>query len=153
ARGTDSAVEQAASGSEQTAFSSLAASFAIRDGVAHNDDLDLRSPLLRVGGSGRIDLVGESIDYVARVSVVGTLSGQGGAELAALRGVTVPVQLSGPFASPSYRVDLAGLAIDTARQELTRRLQEKLLGKPAPGSTEKDKPVSPRDLLEGLLRR
>lgn len=155
ARGAGPAVEQRASGSEQTAFSSLDASFAIRDGIAHNDDLDLRSPLLRVGGSGKLDLTSETIDYVARVSVVGTLAGQGGAELAALRGVTVPVRLTGPFASLSYRVDVAGLAIDAARQELTRRLQEKLLGKPAAEPAEPAKPSKPgpRELLEGLLRR
>ncbi|MCL4184338.1 MAG: AsmA family protein [Burkholderiaceae bacterium] len=152
-RGKEAAVERAAGDGAKTAFSSLNASFAIRNGVAHNDDLDLRSPLLRVGGSGRIDLADGTLDYVARVSVVGTLSGQGGAELAALRGVTVPVRLNGPFASLSYRVDVAGLALDTAKQALTRRLQETLTGKSAPGPAQRDKPASPRELLEGLLRR
>jgi AsmA protein len=152
-RGKEAAVEHTAGDGARTAFSSLNASFTIRDGVAHNDDLDLRSPLLRVGGSGRVDLARGTLDYLARVSVVGTLAGQGGVELAALRGVTVPVRLSGPFASLSYRVDVAGLAIDTAKQALTRRLQETLTGKPAPGPAQRDKPASPRELLEGLLRR
>lgn len=153
ARGSGSAIEQSAGGDERTAFSSLDASFVIRDGVARNDDLDLRSPLLRVSGAGRIDLPNRTVDYLARVSVVGTLAGQGGAELAALRGVTVPVELKGPFESMSYRVDVAGLAIDTAKQALTRKLQEKLLGKPDAGAKEPSKPISPRDLLEGLMRR
>ncbi|MBX3591597.1 MAG: AsmA family protein [Burkholderiaceae bacterium] len=153
ARGKGPAIEQQAGGDDRTAFSSLDASFVVRDGVARNDDLDLRSPLLRVGGAGQVDLPRRRLDYLARVSVVGTLSGQGGAELAALRGVTVPVQVSGPFGALSYRVDVAALAIDAARRELTRRLQEELLGKPAPGATEPSKPVSPRDLLDRLLRR
>jgi AsmA protein len=156
ARGKGPAIEQRAGGGDRTAFSSLDASFVVRDGVARNDDLDLRSPLLRVGGAGRVDLPRKRLDYLARVSVVGTLSGQGGAELAALRGVTVPVQVSGPFDALSYRVDVAALAIDAARRELTRRLQEELLGKPAPGATEPakpPKPVSPRDLLDRMLRR
>ena len=153
ARGSGAAIERSTGGSDTTAFSSLEASFVIRDGVARNDDLDLRSPLLRVGGAGRIDLSQRSVDFLARVSVVGTPAGQGGADLAALRSVTVPVELKGPFASMSYRVDVAGLAIDTARQALTRKLQEKLLGKPDAGATETSKPISPRDLLEGLLRR
>jgi AsmA protein len=153
ARGGGSAIERSTDGDDTTAFSSLDASFVIRDGVARNDDLDLRSPLLRVSGSGRIDLPQRSVDYLARVSVVGTLAGQGGTELAALRGVTVPVELKGPFTAMSYRVDVAGLAIDTAKQALTRKLQEKLLGKPDAGAKEPSKPISPRDLLEGLLRR
>ena len=153
ARGTDSPIEQTPSGGDRTAFSSLDASFLIRDGIARNDDLDLRSPLLRVSGAGQIDLPRRHLDYLARVSVVGTLSGQGGAELAALRGVSVPVQLSGPFATLSYRVDVAALVVDNARQALTRRLQEKLLGKPAAGAKEPSKSISPRDLLEEVLRR
>lgn len=153
ARGSGDAIEQPASAGESTAFSSLDASFVIRDGVARSDDLDLRSPLLRVGGAGHVDLPHKSLDCLARVSVVGSLSGQGGAELAALRGVTVPVRVSGPFASLSYRVDVAGLLAGTLKQELTRRLEENLLGTPAPGSKEPSKPVTPRELLEGLLRR
>jgi AsmA protein len=153
ARGKGPAIEERTGGDDRTAFSSLDASFVVRDGVARNDDLDLRSPLLRVGGAGQVDLPRKHLDYLARVSVVGTLSGQGGAELAALRGVTVPVQVSGPFDALSYRVDVAALAIDAARRELTRRLQEELLGKPAPGATEPPKPVSPRDLLDRMLRR
>jgi len=153
ARGKDAAVEQRAGGGDRTAFSSLDASFVVRDGVARNDDLDLRSPLLRVGGSGRVDLPRRHLDYLARVSVVGTLSGQGGAELAALRGVTVPVQISGPFDALSYRVDVAALAIDAAKRELARRLQEELSGKPPAGAARPSKPVSPRDLLERMLRR
>ncbi|MCO5109043.1 MAG: AsmA family protein [Burkholderiaceae bacterium] len=153
ARGKDAAVEQRAGGGDRTAFSSLDASFVVRDGVARNDDLDLRSPLLRVGGSGQVDLPRRHLDYLARVSVVGTLSGQGGAELAALRGVTVPVQISGPFDALSYRVDVAALAIDAAKRELARRLQEELSGKPPAGAARPSKPVSPRDLLERMLRR
>ncbi|MFO1300051.1 MAG: AsmA family protein [Burkholderiaceae bacterium] len=156
ARGKGPAIEERAAGDNRTAFSSLDASFVVRDGVARNDDLDLRSPLLRVGGAGQVDLPRKRLDYLARVSVVGTLSGQGGAGLAALRDVTVPVQVSGPFGALSYRVDVAALATDTARRELTRRLQEELLGKPAPGVTDPSKPpkpVSPRDLLDRMLRR
>lgn len=153
ARGKGPAVEERVAGNDRTAFSSLDASFVVRDGIARNDDLDLRSPLLRVGGAGQVDLPRKRLDYLARVSVVGTPSGQAGTELAALRGVTVPVHVSGPFDALSYRVDVAALAIDAARRELTRRLQEELLGKPAPGATEPSKPVSPRDLLDRMLRR
>lgn len=152
-RGTHAPIEQAPSGGDRTVFSSLDASFLIRDGIARNEDLDPHSPLLRVGGAGQIDLPRRQLDYLARVSVVGTPSRPGAAELAALRGMTVPVHSSGPFAALSYRVDIAGLVIDSARQALTRRLQDKAPGKPASSPGDASKSISPRDLLEGVLRR
>ena len=145
-----SAIEQSASLERLTAFSSLDARFVIRDGMARNDDLDLRSPLLRVRGAGEIDLARETVDYLARVSVADTLPGRGGTGLAALRGATIPVRLAGPFGSLSYRVDVADLAADTARRELGRRLEEALTGKPAQGGR---RPASPLDALRGLLGR
>lgn len=156
--GGASALEQQSAGGEKTAFSSLDASFAIRDGVAHNDDLDVRSPLLRVGGSGRIDLPDSTLDYLLRISLVGTLAGQGGAERSALRGVTIPVRVRGPMASLSYRVEVADLARDAVKQELTRQIEERLLGREPSGATPDAKPgqsakPDPRDLLRGLIGR
>src|SRR5690606_24590684 len=147
-------VESRAGGGERTAFSSLDASFAIRDGVAHNKDLDVRSPLLRVGGNGTIDIPAQSVDYLLRVSLVGTLAGQGGAERSALRGVTLPVRVTGPFASLSYSVEVERLARDALKQELTKQLEERLLGKGGSDkpAAEPSKP-SPRDLLRGLIGR
>ncbi len=149
------ALESRAAGGEKTAFSSLDASFAIREGVAHNDDLDLRSPLLRVGGKGSFDIPVQTVDYLLRASLVGTLAGQGGAARSALRGVTIPVRVSGPMASLSYRVEVENLAREALKKEVTRQLEERLLGK---GSGDDDKPAgsakpNPRDLLRGLIGR
>ncbi|HMG60914.1 MAG TPA: hypothetical protein VK583_14390, partial [Burkholderiales bacterium] len=44
--------EQGALPAERTDFTELGASFVIRNGVAHNDDLSAKSPLLRLAGSG-----------------------------------------------------------------------------------------------------
>lgn len=150
------ALESRAGGGEKTAFSSLDASFAIRDGVAHNDDLDLRSPLLRVGGNGSLDIPDQTIDYLLKVSLVGTLAGQGGAARSALRGLTIPVRVSGPMASLSYRVEVEDLARDALKKEVTKQLEERLLGKDAardggkPGQSTRP---NPRDLLRGLIGR
>ena len=38
---------------EKTDFSELSASARIADGVAHSDDLDIKSPFLRIGGERR----------------------------------------------------------------------------------------------------
>lgn len=124
---------QAANQQEQTDFSELKASFAIRKGVAHNSDLSAKSPLLRLGGAGDIDIGANSMDYVAKATVVGSLEGQGGKELAALKGITVPVRVSGPFDALKYTLDFNALAgelvkqkVEEKKEELKTRVQEGL---------------------------
>lgn len=118
------------SAAERTDFSELGGSFVIAHGVAHNDDLQAKSPLLRIGGSGDVDLANERLDYTVKATVVGTLQGQGGPELQALSGQTIPVRLSGPFSAIGWHVDFAGLAKDLARQKVGEKakaeLQERL---------------------------
>jgi AsmA protein len=118
---------QAASSAEKTDFSELTASFSIKNGVATNNDLLAKSPLLRVNGAGTIDIGGGSLDYTVQASVVGTLAGQGGADLSSLRGVTVPVHLSGPFTALSYQLDWGSLARQAAKTKAVEQLQN-LLG-------------------------
>jgi AsmA protein len=124
---------------EATDFSELTASFRIAQGVARNDDLALKSPLLRVGGSGDVDLGAGRLDYTVKATFVSTLEGQGGAELQSLRGQTVPVKLYGPFDAIAWRIDFGAMVkeaaqakIDAKREELKedakRRLADKLRG-------------------------
>jgi len=114
----------------QTDFSQLSGTLRITDGVIRNDDLDVRSPLVRVGGDGQANLVSEQIDYRVRASVVATLEGQGGVGLTDLRGITVPIRVSGSFDNPRYALDTERLLSDSVRergrQELERRLQEQV---------------------------
>jgi len=117
--------DQGSSRGERTDFSEIDASFVIKNGVAHNDDLSGKSPLLRLAGSGDVNIGADSIDYVARVSVVETAGGQGGKELAELRGVTVPVKISGPLAAPRFRVDLGATVRDTVKQKAEEKLRER----------------------------
>lgn len=105
-----SGASEPASEPEQTDFSALSASFQIQNGVARNRDLVAQSPLLRVGGQGTVDLVASRLDYTVRATVVPTLQGQGGPALQALRGITVPVRLSGPLDAVAWEVDRAALA-------------------------------------------
>lgn len=123
-RGQDTPQSGTASADEKTDFSEMSGSFRITNGVAHNDDLNVKSPLVRVGGAGNIDIGAERIDYLAQVTVVSTLQGQGGPDLQALKGLTVPVRLSGPFSSIGWRVDFAGLANALAKQKLDEKKTE-----------------------------
>jgi AsmA protein len=137
ALGSKSAIEQQAQGGARTDFSDLTATFAIKNGVAHNDDLKARSPLLRLAGQGDIDIGRGTIDYTAKASVVATATGQGGKDLAQLSGVTVPVRATGPLADVTYGVDVQALATgavkDTLQHELERQLGGKSGGEPKGG--------------------
>lgn len=104
--------------SKQTDFSEMSATFNIKNGVASNNDLSMKAPLFRITGSGTIDIANETINYVAKPTVVATLKGQGGADLEALNGVTIPVKISGTFANPSYGIDFAALGTALAQKQL-----------------------------------
>lgn len=106
---------------EATDFSELSASFRIAQGVARNDDLSAKSPLLRLGGSGDIDLGARRLDYTVKATIVSTLEGQGGAELQALRGQTVPVKLSGPFEAIAWRIDFGAMLKEAAQARLDEK--------------------------------
>lgn len=106
---------------DKTGFSELNGSFRISKGVAHNDDLRLKSPLLRVEGAGDVDIGEDKLDYLVKATVVNTLQGQGGPELQALKGLTIPVRLSGPFTSIGYKVDIGSVATDLVKKQLESR--------------------------------
>jgi AsmA protein len=144
-----------ASASEKTDFSELSASARIEGGVARSDDLDLKSPFLRVGGTGKFDVGAGRIDYVARATVASNPTGQDGAELAALRGVTVPVQLSGPFEAIDWKVQWSGVAASAIENKLKDKLAERLgmskPGEPAAGASA-PAPQKVEDKLKDRLR-
>jgi AsmA protein len=150
-----------ASSTEKTDFSELSASARIEGGVARSDDLDLKSPFLRIGGAGKFDIGAGRIDYVARATVAPNATGQDGAELAALRGVTVPVRLSGPFEAIDWNVQWSGVAAAALENKLKEKLSEKLgLGKPADAAPAGDGAEPPKrvedklkDKLRGLLSK
>lgn len=120
-------------GANQTDFTELSATIDAARGVLRNDDLAMSSPLLRIGGTGSANLLSETIDYRLRTSVVATLAGQGGEGLDNLRGVTVPIRITGSFAQPAFALDLDALIADSVRDKAREKLEEKLRDKlPAP---------------------
>lgn len=142
--GQRDAVQQAKQ-TEKTDFTEMLATFAITDGVAVNQDLSAKSPFLRVTGAGEIDLKQRVLNYTVNTTVTGTQKGQGGDELEALKGLTVPVKLSGPFHALGWQVAWSSVAVGSvqntvkgqiddklegAKTKLSDRLKDKLLGKP-----------------------
>ena len=158
---------------EKTDFTELKATFAIKNGVAHNNDFSMKSPLLRVGGAGDIDIGNDRLDYVLKASVVATTTGQGGKDLSDVRGLTVPVKLTGALESPQWSIDFAGMVTDVAKErlqdELTKRIGKAVGGSqpagaaPPSGAAQPSAPGQPsgsgstrdaiKDRLKGILGR
>ncbi len=122
---------------EQTDFSTMSATANVNNGIIRNDDLDAKSPLLRVQGKGMVDLGRESINYLLTTTIVGSLEGQGGKEISELAGIPIPIEVNGTFSSPRYkpRLDVAlkqvagdkvKQAVEEKKGELKEKAQEKL---------------------------
>lgn len=148
---------KAADKTQKTDFSELTGTFAIANGVARNKDLSLKSPLLRVGGEGEINIGGDTINYLVKATLVGTTKGQDGREVADLKGITVPVRVQGPLGAPSYSLDFNALVTDSVKQKVEDTIKDRLFGKPAAkdakGAPAKEAPKSGRDVLKGLFGR
>lgn len=147
--GRGGAETQQASATEKTDFTELNATFAIKNGVASSKDLDVKSPLLRIGGAGQVDIAAGTIDYTVRASVVGTAQGQGGSELAKLRGVTVPVKLSGPLDGMRYSIDWSAAAQEALKSQAAEQLKQRVT--PQVEEQRKRMEERARDALKGLL--
>ena len=113
----------------QTDFASLTGSFKSTNGIISNQDLNLMSPLLRIDGAGKIDLPKEGINYGLKVAIVNSLAGEGGKQLADLKGLTIPVKITGTFSHPKPTVDLASLLKQKATTEIKAKVADKLKGK------------------------
>jgi AsmA protein len=149
---------------EKTDFSEMSASFALQDGVARNSDLLLKSPFLRLGGDGQVDIGRNRIDYTVRATLAETSKGQDGADLALLKGLTIPVRLDGPLEAIAWTVQWSAVAANALKSELGTQLQDKLkdrlrekLGQPpaaAEGAASAGAPApSPKEVLKEKLLR
>jgi AsmA protein len=110
-----------------TDFSDLHGTIAFANGVAQNNDLSANSPSLRVAGQGKADLVRREVDYRLRVKIVDTSVGQGGAGLDAIKGVEIPVRVSGALTAPAVKVDSAALTAalrERARAQVKKEVEK-----------------------------
>ncbi|TIP00331.1 MAG: AsmA family protein, partial [Mesorhizobium sp.] len=95
---------------KKTTFTELGASFAIANGIAQTTDISLLGPLLRMDGSGTIDLADQTLDMRLNPRVVASLAGQG--DDVAVKGIGVPVVVQGPLSAPRAYPDVSALAKD-----------------------------------------
>jgi AsmA protein len=121
--------ESAPSSSQRTDFTDLSASFVIKNGVAHNDDLSAKSPVLRLTGAGDVNIGANEIDYLAKVSSAGSSPG----------GKALPVKIHGTLDAPKFDPDFSALIRDVTKEQIQKQ-QDKLKERG-------------RDFLKGLIRR
>ncbi len=138
---------------EKTDFSELRVSFNVAEGVARSNDLDVKSPFLRIGGAGTVDVGRRRVDYLVRAAVTDTAQGQGGAELAALRGITVPVRLAGPFDALDWKIEWSAVAAGAVAERLREKLGGKLgAGSPGAAASAPAQPATPKEAAREALK-
>lgn len=132
---------------KQTDFTELSGSINFTNGVGRNDDLQAKSPLLRIRGAGTANLVTEQLDYRLTAVVVGTGAGQGGKALEDLKGLSIPIKVTGSFQEPKYTLELDKVVSAEAKKQVQEKVEKKIekeLGDKLPGQA--------KDLLKGLFR-
>ncbi|GHC48177.1 AsmA family protein [Neogemmobacter tilapiae] len=132
----------------KTIFSGLSGTFTMEGGVVSNKDMALASPVVNVNGRGKVDLGGRSLDYRVVPKV------------AAVNGLKVPVDISGPWDNLSYKIDVKAATGVDVEEEAKTKIEEKLgikrkkgesLEDAAKRKAEKKLEREAKKALEGLL--
>jgi AsmA protein len=129
------AFEGGARSTQETDFVALTGTFTIANGIAHNNDLQLKSADLPMTGAGTIDLPHRTVDYKVTPRVAG---------------LGVPVEIKGPWDNLSYQPDLAGLGNQLLKGG-AKGVEDTLKG--GTKGVEDTVKKAPNDILKGLLGR
>jgi len=161
---------QEAKKEDKTDFTEMKISALIKNGVADSSDLDAKSPFLRLGGAGKVDIAASTMDYLAKATIVNTSGGQQGKELQQLNGLTVPVKVYGPLDAVKYDIQYSTIAKSLVSDKVKSSVEDKLKDKlgikkpdaPAPAGQapaaqpQQQKPSAQdkiKDKLKGILGR
>jgi AsmA protein len=97
----------------KTIFDGITASYTVKGGVLSNNDLSLKAPLLTASGAGTVNLGARTLDYTVTPTALQGLAGA--------QGVSVPLKISGPWAAPSFGLDMnsaVGAKINAEKKKL-----------------------------------
>ncbi|MCG9708408.1 AsmA family protein [Pseudoalteromonas sp. Isolate3] len=112
--------------SQQTDFSALKGSFVFTNGIGENTDLSLLSPLIRITGSGKIDLPMTTVDYRLVTGIVDSIEGQGTTDDST--GFKIPLRIKGPFHDVGYSLDVSEAAKEEVKEKAKDKIKDKLKG-------------------------
>ncbi|MGB1972753.1 MAG: AsmA family protein [Vibrio toranzoniae] len=128
---------------QKTDFSAMKATLKVDKGWVSTNDLSAQSPLLRVTGQGKANFINETVDFLVRTSIVGSLEGQGGKSIDDLKDVTIPIKVTGQWADPKFALVFDDVLKQKAQKEVDRGV-EKL--------TDKIKDEKTKEAVDGLLK-
>jgi len=127
---TSSNEEFSSSSDDETKFAEMLGTFNLKDFKITNNDFSMKAPLFRVGGAGDIFLDSQTLDYKVDFAVVNSIKGQGGDAFDSLKGLNIPIRLTGALTEPKYSIDWTALYKNIAKQkveeEKAKLLKEKL---------------------------
>ncbi|NQX79968.1 MAG: AsmA family protein [Hyphomicrobiaceae bacterium] len=142
----------------KTFFSDFSASFNINRGVANTQNLRVISPVVRMTGSGDIDLGKRQVDKILRSKLLTVLEDK--PDTINLPGIEIPLRITGSWDKPDVQLDLAAILIneelvretlDTVRK-LTDKISDKTTGEIIRGIIGDDKENVPSLLLKKLFK-
>ncbi len=110
-----------ATGPKRTEFANFKAVASIAHGIVNNDALEATLPFLSLTGHGKVNLVKHYLDYNLLAKVVKTPKTHN-ADLSQLKGLTVPIQVSGDFSNMSSAPDIKQALEAKAKAALKKKL-------------------------------
>ncbi|EME9803210.1 AsmA family protein [Vibrio alginolyticus] len=128
---------------KKTDFSAMTATLKLNKGVVSTDNMQAQSPLLRVRGKGTANYINETVNFTISTSVVGSLEGQGGKDIDELKDITIPINVSGKWAEPKFKLVFDDVLKQKAQKEIDRGV-EKL--------TDKIKDEKTKEAVDGLIK-
>ncbi|MGP8307779.1 AsmA family protein [Vibrio sp. YIC-376] len=128
---------------KKTDFSSMTATLKLNKGVVTTDNMQAQSPLLRVRGKGQANYINETVDFTISTSIVGTLEGQGGKNIDELKDITIPINVSGNWADPKFKLVFDDILKQKAQKEIDRGVEK---------ITDKIKDEKTKEAVDGLLK-
>lgn len=134
---------QSTNEAKKTDFSAMKATLKVDKGWVSTNDLSAQSPLLRVTGQGKANFINETVDFLVRTSIVGTLEGQGGKGIDELKDVTIPIKVTGQWADPKFALVFDDVLKQKAQKEIDRGVNK---------LTDKIKDEKTKEAVDGLLK-
>ncbi|MEZ8690101.1 AsmA family protein [Vibrio splendidus] len=128
---------------QKTDFSAMKATLKLDKGWVSTNDLSAQSPLLRVTGQGKANFINETVDFLVRTSIVGSLEGQGGKNIDDLKDVTIPIKVTGQWADPKFALVFDDVLKQKAQKEIDRGVNK---------LTDKIKDEKTKEAVDGLLK-
>lgn len=114
-------LEQGFDNAQKTDFSELTGTLNFANGVSSDNQLSLKSPLIRISGQGNVNLPETTLNYRLVTGIVTSIEGQGTSDTST--GFKIPIRMKGPFHDLSIKPDLGEAAKDKAKDKLKDKLK------------------------------